>query len=289
MPSKFDALKALENKKSKLADALVADFGADLRRALKQLNSRVSLLIGRLKVDDNDRLVSDQINLTRAINARQEIINVFERAGYSDSVKNLIGGYDDLSVLVKQGLALGGAAVSFTQVDISAIQALKQLDFQRWSRFGDEIIGIGHEQLVGSVIGTANVGTLSDAIAGLLTGEGTADSLIDSRADTIANTLTQAFDRTLTMRKSEEAGIDTFIYLGPDDQVTRPFCKAVLDGKGSSDFNIPKSDGGLYTRDQIDDMDNGVAGLPVMEFGGGYNCRHKFAPLSKRVAKEVGI
>jgi hypothetical protein len=59
---------------------------------------------------------------------------------------------------------------------------------------------------------------------------------------------------------------DVFAYLGPADTKLRPFCREHV--------------GKVFTRDEIHALDNGQ--LPdCFLTGGGYNCRHMFASVSK--------
>lgn len=62
----------------------------------------------------------------------------------------------------------------------------------------------------------------------------------------------------------EEAGVEVrFKYYGPDDRITRRFCKHLIET------------GRAYTRKQIGEMDNGQ--IPnVMVSRGGYRCRHQW-------------
>lgn len=74
----------------------------------------------------------------------------------------------------------------------------------------------------------------------------------------------KTFDRAVHSEQMKEAGIERFVYVGPDDDVTRDACKAVLDD--------PRQETG-WTRDDI-------AELPDVSFvgGGGWNCRHDWYP-----------
>jgi hypothetical protein len=86
---------------------------------------------------------------------------------------------------------------------------------------------------------------------------------------TLANTHLQAAARTALVAKVEQAGAElgvevVYQYLGPRDQVTRPFCLRLLDRK--------------LTLAEIRKLDNGQ-GLPVLTHGGGYNCRHRWVPV----------
>lgn len=86
------------------------------------------------------------------------------------------------------------------------------------------------------------------------------------------DTTLMAYQRILHFEKADKAGIDKFLYVGPDDEITRDFCQEHV--------------GGIYTRDEIDAMDNGQ-GLPVALYAGGYNCRHHWRPVSDELAKEI--
>lgn len=90
------------------------------------------------------------------------------------------------------------------------------------------------------------------------------------------NTAVMAFNRTVTASKAEELGLNLFLYVGPDDKVTRPFCSHVLD-----------KDPPIYTKEEIEKMDNGQD-LSVMTYGGGYNCRHHWRAITKELAESLG-
>jgi len=106
------------------------------------------------------------------------------------------------------------------------------------------------------------------------------DSLVDvlgnktvSQIKTELNTATIAFSRAITQKKADDLGMDLFLYVGPIDKVTRPFCR-------------PKV-GKIFTREEILKWDNGQ-GLPANIYCGGYNCRHDLRPISLERAKKLG-
>lgn len=70
--------------------------------------------------------------------------------------------------------------------------------------------------------------------------------------------------RVAHVMKAESLGLEFFRYSGPDDAVTRSFCTRRV--------------GKVYSRKEIDNMDNGQTGKgSVMTACGGYNCRHRWA------------
>lgn len=101
-----------------------------------------------------------------------------------------------------------------------------------------------------------------------------ADTTI-SRARTIADTAIAGMQRAAAVQAAAELpGETVFLYTGPSDRVTRDFCEERV--------------GKVYTTEEIAAMDN-EQGLPVDLFGGGYNCRHSWQPLTRESAEEMGL
>ena len=100
--------------------------------------------------------------------------------------------------------------------------------------------------------------------------------LLRSQAKTLVNTGLAQVQRQVQTEASESFNPEelVFLYIGPDDQKTRPFCHA-LEGKAC-------------TKQQITKLNN-AQGLPVMANGGGYNCRHRWVPVSRDFAKDHEI
>jgi hypothetical protein len=90
--------------------------------------------------------------------------------------------------------------------------------------------------------------------------------------ETELRTSMMAFNRTITAIQAEENGIEKFLYIGPDDKITRDFCSDVLNER-----NPP-----VFTINEIEAMDNGQ-GLDVLQYGGGYNCRHEWRPVTPEI------
>lgn len=275
-------LRAIEAAKDDVQDEATARFLRDLALSLGRLNTRMQRYIGDL--EGGARLSTSGRNLARAVNAQAEIEEMLLEAGYRRSTDRLLAAYDSVAAMTQDGLRAAGINARFTDTDVRALQALKDLDTSRWEAVGGDLVRTLHGSLMDAVVGGSTVRELERAIELSLVDE----PPIAGRAKTLANTLTQSFDRAVTNRKAKSAGISTFVYLGPDDGLTRPFCDALLSGEGDSEFNIPAVDGDppIYTDDQIAGMDN-TQGLSVYQFAGGYNCRHRFRPIAAKVAQEA--
>lgn len=96
-------------------------------------------------------------------------------------------------------------------------------------------------------------------------------------AEQLLDTIEKRFEPILTTKlldayqearnaEAEAAGVDAFVYLGPDDGVTRPFCQQLV--------------GTWLTKGEIGSLDNGqTGGGTAFVTRGGYNCRHSWLAL----------
>jgi hypothetical protein len=97
-----------------------------------------------------------------------------------------------------------------------------------------------------------------------------ASAVVDSAVMAAARQVTVTTTEAVAEATGEEIG---YLYDGPDDKITRPFCAEHL--------------GNVYTLAALDRLDNGQIG-PVSQFAGGYNCRHRLSPIPLEQAKEEG-
>ena len=84
------------------------------------------------------------------------------------------------------------------------------------------------------------------------------------QARTIYDTALSEFSRIAVTSTATGASDEAFLYSGPIDGLTRPFCLELV--------------GKVYRRSEIDAMDNGQLDNTLIT-GGGYNCRHTWLPV----------
>ena len=82
---------------------------------------------------------------------------------------------------------------------------------------------------------------------------------------TLADTAVAGLERGVTVAQSADAGIEWWLYDGPDDERTRPDCRAWV--------------GRRFTLAQIQALTSEAGPQPVWQYGGGWNCRHRWTPL----------
>ena len=96
----------------------------------------------------------------------------------------------------------------------------------------------------------------------------------EGRQITEARTRITSFGRELTAVAAESAGVDHYLYTGPLDGITRPFCRQLA--------------GKVFTKSQVQDLRNYQIEPPLVR-GGGYNCRHTWAPVSEELIESAGL
>lgn len=169
--------------------------------------------------------------------------------------------YADELKSISDEFAHFGKVRAFTEIDLETINALVNFDIERVTGQVQNYVDDVKSVLIRNVITgeTPNFTGLRDDLGNKLV----------SNLETEINTGLMGFNRSVTVSKAQDLGFDSFEYLGPDDNITRPFCEKLLQKKPS-----------IYTIDEIQNMDNGQD-LPVLTYGGGYNCRHQWRPVSK--------
>lgn len=109
-------------------------------------------------------------------------------------------------------------------------------------------------------LGSDSERKLSTMIENLTTKAG----VLPKYAGTVANTSLMGIDRSVRRAQGQKGGLEYAKYMGPDDKITRPFCKAHV--------------GRVETWDYWDVVPNGTTLLPVSVYGGSWNCRHDLVP-----------
>ena len=98
-----------------------------------------------------------------------------------------------------------------------------------------------------------------------------AEDLYKTKITNGTSTMLQGLYRTTNELAGRKAKIKDYRYVGPLDDITRPFCrKHINEVKTMAEWN---------------QLDNGQLD-PVSVFGGGYNCRHELVPETEEVTDE---
>ena len=168
-------------------------------------------------------------------------------------------------LLPKLALAMGGQP---SPLVLAATQ--KVIDYYR-SIIGDS--GALTEPILREALGTAitepvSVTDLARTMRDGLTGRGAA------AVGNQIRTALQVLDQTAINESAKGLGFTLWLYAGPDDVATRPFCDEMVDK--------------VFPEAAIKESRNGQ--MPnVFMSRGGFNCRHRLRPISATVAKGLGL
>lgn len=185
-------------------------------------------------------------------------------AGMQRELGRLIAIYgDELEEIQAAVGKVAGRAVPFSNLDMDTIEALIQFDADmvqsRIFTYIDDVKATVMQSLIaGSPV---NLKALHQDYGLPALGN----------IKTEVSTTIAGFQRSVSQKKAQDVGLELFLYLGPDDDVTRPFCEERV--------------GQVFDIDQIRDWDNGQ-GLPADIYLGGYNCRHQLVPVTEEEARE---
>ena len=254
-----DDLQRAAARDAALIDALTEAFADELEQVLVLLTARIRQLVRQLRTNTDGRIVATTQNLALALRLRQDLLQALEEAGYRDVVFRAAD--EPLDRLARQILTAAGPtaqAVEIGAFDLDALVALKEIRFAELLQVGEEIAVQLWRITVDGVLGTRPVLDLVDDLADLL-------DISARQARTVYDTAVSTFSRQVGQLGTTGAPDEAFLYVGPDDEKTRPFCEDRVDK--------------VYSRAAIDAMDNGQ--LPnVMLTAGGFNCRHAWKRVS---------
>jgi len=238
-----------------VADEIGGAFALELGRVLRDLERELR----RLVLDAREGRLTALAQATRAARLRTQLQQALKAAGYPQlaETSTSVG----LDRLVNQMSRLRDAArlAQFTTTDSTRIAALKALAEQDLLAQGEAIATALWRSLKYSLFSGRPAADVIDDLAEAIDVE-----LTDAR--TLYDTLTNVFARQVEAMKSTGEPDEAFVYLGPLDVKTRPFCYARV--------------GKVFARDEIEQMDNGQLPNPFLT-AGGYNCRHQWTAVSK--------
>ncbi len=178
-------------------------------------------------------------------------------AGLGEFAADLEQIYGDELRFIREALSrVSGRDDIFTDIDSDIITTLVDFDTDRVMRLLGEYTGDAKRTLLTAVMAgeVPDLSQFDDAFG----------SRFSSMLETELNTGLAGFSRSVNLYKAEELGLDHFLYVGPNDSKTREFCLERV--------------GKVFTSEQISMWDNGQ-GLPASIYLGGYNCRHRLAPV----------
>lgn len=249
-----------------------SDGGIALHEDLVQrFNASMIAVSGGLREELSNILASPDLTPANAVKAQtivhiqQQIQKQLNKLDYDGKLKDFIGEYPQLQLAALDALeALNIKPQLLSGFSQTALASLMRVDYGYLSALGPSTVQEVSNQVVTATIHGVSRGKALDAIAGTL------DTNFKNYAVTYFDTGVGVYARTASMATWEQAGLQRFIYRGPKDLKNRPVCEKWV--------------GKTFTLAEIKLLDKEVEKysskplLPVLVYGGGWNCRHVWSP-----------
>lgn len=234
----------------------VAAFEADLYDVWRLLRERIVQITNQL-IAEGGRVISTRVNLGIARAAARELEATLAASGYAGLVE------DALTTMGALGKYQGLGQTTVARVERAAawtadsLDAFRQMKLTALLDVPAEVIRQVEQTLLRGVVGAQGRAELLNELLAQL-------DVSLPQARTIYETALSEFSRiAVTSTSTGEAG-EAFLYSGPIDGLTRPFCLERV--------------GKVFVRSDIEQMDNGQLDNTLIT-GGGYNCRHTWLPV----------
>lgn len=271
-----------------ISDALTDAYVKKVDSLVSKASRRVAVtLASKLTLDANGRVAETAANRKLLASVDSRLIKEMNRGGFKAISGWFAGKFDDNLPLFEEVLqaVADSAGIKAPAVDISTRD--------------EATLGAVKTAFVGDAsteIEQAAIRARRDALLriGVTTPEELTDAIADRfhvsivRAEVLAETAINYHYRTLSDRSFQKIEAKTrrvvlYDYYGPDDKLTRSFCKRLV---------AQSLQGKRWTRKEIDAMDNGSSLANVFRSCGGYRCRHRwllvgFAPIGTRDPKDA--
>jgi hypothetical protein len=251
-----DRLQRSVGKTVAEADRLSASFARQLARVLREVEAEVRQLL------KGTPSTTAGVRAARALQVRAAITQALQAAGYDALALEATDAA--LETMVRRVRATRKAAgleeaLTFRVDAAQTIAALKTLHLADLLEEGDAVANQVTRAVTRGILGGAQPMDLIDDVARVVDAS-------SARVATLYDTAVSIVGRQVEAMHAGEDPETPFLYAGPVDGTTRPFCLARV--------------GKVFTRADIDGMENGQI-ANVFLTGGGWNCRHTWVEISK--------
>ena len=231
------------------------------------INELKDLQMGLFNKIENIFKVRTQLTDTEVMLLAKEIdfFDQLERMGYNNILIKMQGQYEDEVAMIFRSLG----ASRMSRIPMDAVRVM------------DDLIAFEMDYLADSVKVYAKA--LKNAmLRGIATGQsdrviiesmkiqfGAGKGITGREAQSLLGDAFSRFSNSTQAKAFQEFPEQKFIYVGPNDAVTRDACQRVLSGSMSNDG---------FTAKEINALANGSDFFGISDRG-GYNCRHDWVPI----------
>jgi hypothetical protein len=243
------------------AERLSAAFLREMGKVLRDAERAIRPILREAL--DGSR--THQVRAVRGLRLRKELRDALLKSGYrllveaaTDAAVDQMATAVTAKGLVKEGVAL-------TRPSPTKLQALADIGKQNLLQVADDVSAALWRSLAQWLYTTRPVDDILDDLSRVF-----GDEL--DHLDTLFDTQVSMMGRQIEALSTAGLTDQAFLYMGPADQKTRPFCAKYV--------------GQVMTREFIDALDNEQLPNPFIT-GGGYNCRHSWIAVESKELREL--
>jgi|GEM_PF-3327957 len=255
MPEDSRLVKAAE-KTAREADRISAAFARQLSSVMRDAERRIRdwLLIS----EPPSRTV--QVRASQALAVRQQVRTRLREAGYADLLDVATGAaLDRMAERVLAGRRIAKVAANLAPEAQLTLEAMRTIHLQDLLEEGEVITRAITQAVTRGMLSRQAVTDILTEVAKML-------DLSQARVGTLYDTAVSIYGRQVEALAAGNDPETKFLYAGPVDERTRDFCLEIV--------------GQVFTRAEIDDMDNGQLSSVYLT-GGGFSCRHHWIEISQ--------
>ena len=259
--SLVDDLTALSERRRRIVESIQGEAAAGVREILDRL------------LDLLDQYLSEQGDLTlgelASLNQLDDLIELIQLAGGADLEEAIKGRVAELADTLADQLAASGLSEAHTTLDEAALESYTTFKVKDVvSTFAESAAkDIQRAWIDSTFTGKPLRVAIADATAEAVK---TLTEMTPQQVETHVGTAVSSIDRAITGQVGQKDESVVFIYVGPKDAIVRKSCEHIV--------------GKWLTAEEIAKLDNGqIPGVAVT--GGGWNCRHSFAPVKRKIVE----
>lgn len=244
------------------ADAIGAAFARELARVLRDAERALQPILRRALDGDRSAAVSG----ARGVVLRRELRTALEAAGYDGLVRVSTSAAVTRMSEAVLSTRIGRGAVTLLKPNPAKLSALAEIGTANLLQVADDTAAALWRSLASWAYSARPTNDIMD-------------DLFDALDDDVA-TLHTLFDTHVSMFGRQVEAIATadlpedqpYLYVGPNDAITRPFCRDHI--------------GLVMTRDRIEALDNHQLPNPFIT-AGGWNCRHSWIAVESAELRAI--
>lgn len=234
---------------------------ASLGKSFKTMERKLTAILIGIKHDEDDLLVRDVANINKTNKLLDRLNKEMSKEAKAIYESQISGLKKITKAILQESQDIGMSSRLFEVTKEEAKAFMTGITEDMAASF-EGALQEANDLIRGSVSGTLNFEKASEAISNKL-------DIRLHQAETLASTSLMNFQRSIMTTQADEADVEWFAYLGPNDTHTREFCSR-LEGK-------------RYTLQQLEALSGSYGRnpglIPVSMWLGGYDCRHRLAPL----------